>query len=157
MPRKAVSPAAYLIAWQSQRYSSIHDATLKEASRQVNEMVKWMNWQIKYDPDEMKEIHLERGVFNLVKKARNYRENMIYHRNKYIAEIQFDRIAAELAGDMDKIAEIDEQIAKWHDDQFGGFRRIVKIYCAVKSLAGGSLVLNDPEEVEYEYDPEEAS
>lgn len=155
MARKALSPTAYIDAWKSLNYEAIHEAALAEASRQVNEMVKWMNWQIRHDPDMMKEFHLKNGNFGLVKKARNYRENLIYHRNKYIAEIEFERIAASQSGDRERLDAINEQIDQWHDDQHGGCRRIMKIYCAMLFRAGGSFDLNEPEDIEYEYDPEE--
>lgn len=154
MARKAISPTAYIEAWKSLNYDAIHEAALAEASRQVNEMVKWMNWQIKHDPDEMKEFHTKDGIFVLIKKARSYRETMIYNRNKYIAEIEFERIAAAHAGDRERLDALNEQIAQWNDDQHGACRRIMKIYCAVRIKAGGSFVLNDPEDIEYEYDPE---
>jgi hypothetical protein len=154
--RTAISPLAYVEAWKTRHYDTIHEAALKEASRQVNEMVKWMDWQIRYDPDLMKEIHMEGGVFGLVRKARNYRESMIYQRNKLIAGIGVEKIKASVKADYERIAEINEQIAKWQDEQYGGCRRILKIYCAVTALAGGSLEVTEVEELDYEYDPEKS-
>lgn len=156
MPRKAISPAAYVEAWKTQHYETIHKAALAEASRQVNEMVKWMEHQIQFDPDEMKVIHLEAGVFDLIKKARNYRST-IYNRNKAIAVAGFDALKAHHTGDAKELSVITEKMAEYEDDQWVSARRILKIYIYVKAKANGSLQLLDPETVGYEYDPEETS
>ena len=155
MPRKAISPAAYLEAWRSEDYTVIHEAAKAEASRQVNEMVKWMEWQISFDPDRMKKIHLQQGNFDLVRKARNYRST-IYNRNKAIAAAEYEIIRANTMGDAKELASIGEKLAGYEDDQYVAVRRILKIYLRVKYLAGGSLELRVPEDVEYEYDPEDA-
>jgi hypothetical protein len=152
--RKSANPAAYIEAWKTQNYDTIHHAALKEASRQVNEMVKWMNWQTKYAPKWMKETYEEDGIFDLIRKARNYREHFIYQRNRLITEAPMAMAQATLDGDAKKIDALKEQIAQWEDYQHGGCRRILKIYLHVKGEAGGSLELTEPEEVEYEYDPE---
>lgn len=136
-----------------QDLKAIHEALKAEASRQVNEMVKWMEWQIQYDPEEMKEIHLEAGVFDLVKKSRNYRSK-IYNRNKAIAEARFEVIRAQVNGDAKEVAAIQERMAAYEDDQWAAARRILKIYLYVKGKANGSLTVSDPESIEYEYDPE---
>lgn len=156
MPRKAISPGAYVAAWKSLDYKAIHDATKAEASRQVNEMVKWMEWQIQYDADMMKEIHLENGIFDIIRKARNYRST-IYNRNKAIAQTEFEAIRGQTLGDLKIVEDARAKLAEYEDDQWAAARRILKVYCAVKMAAGGSLELTDPEDVEYEYDPETSS
>ena len=145
MPRTAISPLAYVEAWKTQDYNTIHEATKAEASRQVNEMVKWMEWQIQYDPDQMKKIHLEQGTFELVRKARNYRST-IYNRNKAIVQAGFEVPSPAVA----------VKLSEYEDDQWVAARRILKVYIHVKFKAGGTLELTEPEDVEYEYDPEEA-
>lgn len=155
MARTAVSPGAYVEAWKSYDYNVLHEATKKEASRQVNEMLKWMDWQIQYDPDRMKKIHAEQGTFDLVRKARNYRST-IYNRNKAIAQIEFDLIKVRSTGNIKEVEAVREKLAVCEDDQWAAARRIMKIYCRVKFVAGGSLMVSDtPEDVEYEYDPED--
>jgi hypothetical protein len=152
MPRKAISPLAYIEAWKTQSYVAIHEAAKAEASRQVNEMVKWMDWQIQFDPDMMKEVHLKDGIFDLVRKSRNYRST-IYNRNKSIAEAEFEAKRAQITGDVKGLKEIQEKTARMEDDQWNACRRILKVYCHVKYKAGGSLELTEPEEIEYEYNP----
>jgi hypothetical protein len=79
---------------------------------------------------------------------------MIYNRNKSITEIAFEVTKATVEGDLKKLEELREQLAQLEDDQHGGCRRILKIYLHVKNAAYGSLELTEPEEIEYEYDPE---
>lgn len=155
MPRTAISPLAYVETWKKYDYKAIHDAAKAEASRQVNEMVKWMEWQISVDPERMKVIHLEGGVFDIIRKARNYR-NTIYNRNRTIAETGFEVIRAEHSGDAKAVAEAREKLAECEDDQWTAARRILKIYCYVLFVAGGSLRVFEAEDIEYEYDPEDS-
>lgn len=153
MSRTPLDPTVYMETWKTLDYSAIHAATKAEASRQVNEMVKWMEWQIQYDPEQMKEIHLEAGIFDIIRKARNYRSK-IYNRNRTIAQLEFDVIRADVAGEAKAAAEAREKLAVCEDDQWSAARRILKVYCHVKFVAGGSLKVYDAEDVEYEYDPE---
>lgn len=155
MARTAISPTAYMDAWKTMDYKTIHEATLKEASRQVNEMVKWMEWQISVDPELMKVIHLEAGVFDAIRKARNYRST-IYNRNRSIASTGFDVIRANVSGDAKAVTVAVNKISDYEDDQYVAARRILKVYCFVKAKANGSLAVTEAEEIEYEYDPEDS-
>lgn len=150
--RTAISPMAFIEAWKTLNYTEIHKAALKEASRQVNEMVKWMDWQIANAPEVDREMYLE--VFGIIRKARNYR-TVIYNRTRTIKESEFEKIRAELEGDMSALKTWADQKAEWEDDQHVAFLRIMKIYCAVRATVGRMDVM-DPEDVEYEYDPEDS-
>lgn len=151
--RTAISPMAFINAWKTLNYDEIHKAAVKEASRQVNEMVKWMDWQIANASKEDREMYLE--VFAIAKKARNYR-TVIYNRTRSIKESEFERIRAELTGDAGALKKWADQKSEWEDDQYVACRRIMKIYCAVRATVG-RLDIMDPQDVEYEYDPEVAS
>lgn len=141
---------AFIEAWKTLNYTEIHKAALKEASRQVNEMVKWMDWQFANTSEDDQEMYLE--VFSIIKKARNYR-TVIYNRTRATKESAYEGIRAELAGDTEALKKWADQKSEWEDDQYVACRRIMKIYCAVR-ITVGRLDALDPEDIEYEYNPE---
>ena len=149
---KASSVVAFIKAWVDGNEDMLEIAFRKEASRQVGEMERWMKNQIATDPEGMLWYYSD-AFFPLIDKAVRYRMR-IYNRNRLVDQIQFDIMAAEAAGEEEKVASLREQWLDIVDEQIALCWRIKRIHCKVVrdvrlELAEGD---KDPFE-EYVYDP----
>lgn len=129
-------------------------AAKKEASREVGEMIRWRDHQLKHDPDGMLWEYQE--MFPLVVKAVRYRSK-IYNRNREIEQVKYDIMVAENEQDSEALEHL---MTRWGDleaEQMALVWRIQKIYCHVRAhviIAVGEGV--DEVFKEFEYDLEKS-
>jgi len=132
---------------------AILEAYRKEASRQVGEMQRWMDYHIKEDPYNMLE-HWTENVFPLVRQAVKYRMR-VYNRNRVFDKLKFDRLEATAKSDTKALEEIAESWRETEDEQIALCWRIKKIHLAVRELVQLQLDKGEAHPFEeYEYEAE---
>lgn len=99
MPKK-IEKDAIPKTWLSYDADLILKAFLEEASRMTTELLKWMEFQERSDPDMMAEIYEDEGLFDAIRTARKYRKR-IYDQNRIIDkhEILFEAARVRFAAD----------------------------------------------------------
>lgn len=130
-------------------FADIQEAAIKEASRQVGEMSRWLKWKPEHDPDGYFALaHLEEPI----KKAEKYRFS-IYNRTKKLKPIdkEIDRLVElQVMGepfDADRLVALRDEKAQAETEQYTYAIRILKIYCYVQS----QTVLVPPKEEKDHY------
>jgi hypothetical protein len=125
----------YIDALKTLKFELIQEAAIKEASRQVGEMSRWLKWKPEHNPEEFEVFSY---LVDPIKKAETYRFN-IYNRTKKLKPID-----AEIAGlvklqvegepfDLERLIALRDEKAKSETEQYTLAIRILKIYCYVQS------------------------
>lgn len=152
---KVIHATDFTEAFLSRNADRFHEAFKAEATRMSTEMNKWMELQLKHDPDYASDSYEEDGVYDAIRKAKKYRQR-IYNLNAKIQATLPKLSAAESGEDF---RGYQEELNKMTDAQIAYFWRIYKIYSFVNGKAvfyvGTGAADFDPF-AEYEYDPEKS-
>jgi hypothetical protein len=145
----------FVMKWLYADSTVLAEAFRKEASRQVGEMQKWMDDQIDNDPMGML-WEFSESLFPLIQKAIKYRAR-IYDRNKRLRELEFDKVKASVAGDVEALEKAAEEWSVTEAEQIALAWRIKKIHIHVTSEVRLQLDKERGEKdpfADYEYNPE---
>lgn len=165
MPRKVVPKknpkAEFVKAWLHAEDHVLLEAYRKEASREVGEMLRWMEHQIDFDPMDMLWSFSE-DLFPMINRAKQYRWQL-YDRKKKFNEIEFDGVKAEhatYATPEEKTAAFADLAERWNIvecEQMALIWRIKKIHIKVTKKVNTQLEKGEKSPfVDYEYDPEKS-
>lgn len=126
----------YIESFGSMNFGVIQKAAVKEASRQVGEMSRWLTWMPEYDPDGYESLSY---LVDPIKKAETYRYS-IYNRTKELKPIlkEIEKLQeSQLMGeeiDLDRLIELRKKKLEKEIAQYTEAIRILNIYCIVLGL-----------------------
>lgn len=149
---KARGVHLFVQAWLKGTEDELDEAFRKEASREVGEMSRWVDYQKAEDPAGVLWDYEER-LFPMIRMAAKYRTR-IYNRNKIASELRERSLTLD-PEDGAEIARMQEEWMKLRDEQIALCWRIKRIHIRVTREVRLDLAEDekDPFE-EYEYDPE---
>lgn len=140
----------YLESFGSMHFDTIQKAALKEASRQVGEMTRWLVWKPEQDPLGYEALSY---LVEPIKKAQNYRST-IYNRGRelkpILAEIakltELQEAGEEI--DVQRLIELRKTKLEKEIAQYTEAIRILNVYCIVISLTSLIPPRDEVEEVD---------
>jgi len=166
MPKKYIKrngPDRFVHAWLSGTVEELSEAFRKEASREVAEMLKWMEFQKSDDPDGA--FVYEDNIFPMIIRAKQLR-GQLYDKNKKIPPLEFKILQASHAFDQNPTVEVVEEFRRLETELLELDAERVTLCWKIKALhiKVKRLVMLDVQThmgdvnpfEEYEYDPEVA-